>query len=471
MLRYGSDKPDLRFGLEIQDATDVTRGSEFGVFASAATVRFLVGPRAFSRGELAKLEELREGVGREGTRVSGRRRVGGGPLSDREVPLARASWRRFAAAPGSTVLFVRRRAVPVVERVLGALRLHLGRELGLVDETRDELPLDPRLPALPARRRDRSLDVRRITPSRGPLEGHEELIESDPATALSLHYDLVWNGWELGSRLDQDPPAGRPAAGLPSHGHDARKRQTRSSDGSSDALAMGAPPHGGVRPRARPVRSRCSHGEPNIREVDRVSEGVERADPLTGAPSAIAGRTARRARDRVVARSSPTRAPGRGAGTRRLGTKRWPTCERHSRYRDSQGSRGSPGGGWGHFRSCSARRLGVRRSRRFRQTSPRDRAFAQRLVVLAAVASSQRCLRSPSSIDVRAAERSARLTSAPAPAGWNTAFAGSRGHAGDAQRTTCGQVLAAESLGVTHPVLPCGAKIVLRNGDTMSSPR
>ena len=58
------------------------------------------------------------------------------------------------------------------------------------------------------------------------------------------------------------------------------------------------------------------------------------------------------------------------------------------------------------------------------------------------------------------------LTSAPAPASWNTAFAGSRGPTGDAQRTTCGHVLAAESLGVTHPVLPCRTKVVLRNDDT-----
>ena len=61
-------------------------------------------------------------------------------------------------------------------------------------------------------------------------------------------------------------------------------------------------------------------------------------------------------------------------------------------------------------------------------------------------------------------EGAAALTSAPAPAGWNVAFAGSRGATGDAQRTTCGQVLTAESLGVTHPVLPCGAKVVLRSG-------
>jgi hypothetical protein len=58
------------------------------------------------------------------------------------------------------------------------------------------------------------------------------------------------------------------------------------------------------------------------------------------------------------------------------------------------------------------------------------------------------------------------FASAPAPTGWNTAFAGSRGAPGDAQRTTCGQVLTTKSLGVTHPVLPCGAKLVLRNGGT-----
>jgi hypothetical protein len=61
---------------------------------------------------------------------------------------------------------------------------------------------------------------------------------------------------------------------------------------------------------------------------------------------------------------------------------------------------------------------------------------------------------------------SAALTSAVAPGGWNQAFAGSRGPVGDAQRTTCGQILTAESLGVTHPVLPCGAKLVLRHDGT-----
>jgi hypothetical protein len=92
--------------------------------------------------------------------------------------------------------------------------------------------------------------------------------------------------------------------------------------------------------------------------------------------------------------------------------------------------------------------------------------FAQRLLVLGGIAMLCAVV-ALAAVERRTHEDSATaLTSATAPAGWNTAFAGSRGTTGDAQRTTCGEVLAAESLGVTHPVLPCGAKVVLRNGGT-----
>jgi hypothetical protein len=91
--------------------------------------------------------------------------------------------------------------------------------------------------------------------------------------------------------------------------------------------------------------------------------------------------------------------------------------------------------------------------------------LAQRLVLLGAVALLG-SLVALAIVDHRARDdRPAGLVGAAAPAGWNTAFAGPRGPAGDAQRTTCGQVLAPDSLGVTHPVLPCGVKVVLRHGD------
>ena len=92
-------------------------------------------------------------------------------------------------------------------------------------------------------------------------------------------------------------------------------------------------------------------------------------------------------------------------------------------------------------------------------------ALAQRLVLLGAVALLA-AIGAAAIVEQRSSdEEAAALTSAPAPAGWNVSFAGSRGPTGDAQRTTCGQVLAPESLGVTHPVLPCGAKVILRSGD------
>ena len=85
-LRYGSDKPDLRFGLEIEEATELTRGSEFGVFASARGRALPPSRQELSRGEIAKLEELAKSGVREALprSSSGRRR---GELADREVPL------------------------------------------------------------------------------------------------------------------------------------------------------------------------------------------------------------------------------------------------------------------------------------------------------------------------------------------------------------------------------------------------
>jgi len=93
-------------------------------------------------------------------------------------------------------------------------------------------------------------------------------------------------------------------------------------------------------------------------------------------------------------------------------------------------------------------------------------SLAERLVLLAAVA----LLGGVVALAVgeqRAENATGGLTGAPAPGGWNQAFTGSRGAVGDAQRTSCGQILTAESLGVTHPVLPCGAKLVLRHGGAL----
>ena len=280
MLRYGSDKPDLRFGLEIRDGTDVTRGSEFGVFAGASTVRYLVVPKPLSRGDLAKLEVFAKEWGAKGLAYlvfddEGQVRS---PIAKF---LSRAELDALAAAPGSTALFVAD-DVAVAERVLGALRLHLGRELGLVDENADAFHWLLDFPLF-------QLDdeTGRWTfvhhPFTSPLNGHEELIESDPGTALSLHYDLVWNGWELGSgsirihRSDVQQQVFR-AMGMTEEEANAK------FGWFLEALQMGAPPHGGFALGLDRFIALLA-GEPNIREVTAFPKVSSGSDPLTGAPS------------------------------------------------------------------------------------------------------------------------------------------------------------------------------------------
>ena len=281
MLRYGTDKPDLRFGLEIQDATNVTRDSEFGVFASASTVRYLAVPKPLSRGELAKLEDFAKEWGAKGLAYlvfdeSGEIRS---PIAKF---LSAPELEAFGALPGSTVLFVADE-VSVAERVLGALRLHLGRELGLVDEKSDAFHW---LLDFPLFQLDD--DTGKWTfvhhPFTSPLEGHEELIERDPAAALSLHYDLVWNGWELGSgsirihRSDVQQQVFR-AMGM-------TEQEANAKFGwFLEALQMGAPPHGGFALGLDRFIALLA-GEPNIREVTAFPKVSSGSDPLTGAPSA-----------------------------------------------------------------------------------------------------------------------------------------------------------------------------------------
>jgi aspartyl-tRNA synthetase len=280
MLRYGSDKPDVRFGLEIQEGTAVTRGSEFGVFAGAERVRYIVAPDAFSRGELQRLEEFAKEWGAKGLAYlvfdeSGQVRSPIAKfLSDPELEA-------FRAPPGSTVLFVAD-STPMVERVLGALRLHLGQQLGLIDELRDELlwVLD-----FPLFLEDE--DTGRWTfvhhPFTSPVEGHEDLIDTDPGAALSQHYDLIWNGWELGSgsiRIHRQEIQGRIFRAMGMTDEEAQAK----FGWFLEALRMGAPPHGGFALGIERFVALLA-GEANIREVIAFPKTASGSDPLTGAPA------------------------------------------------------------------------------------------------------------------------------------------------------------------------------------------
>ncbi|HEY8775259.1 MAG TPA: aspartate--tRNA ligase [Gaiellaceae bacterium] len=280
MLRYGSDKPDVRLGLEIQDATEVTRGSEFGVFAGADTVRYLVAPEAFSRGELQKLEEFAKEWGAKGLAYlvfdeSGELRSPIAKfLSDEETEA-------FRTPPGSTVLFVAD-STAMVERVLGALRLHIGQQLGLIDESRDELLWVLDFPLfLEDEETGRWTFVHH--PFTSPVEGHEDLIDTDPGAALSQHYDLIWDGWELGSgsiRIHRQEIQERVFRAMGMTDEEAQAK----FGWFLEALRMGAPPHGGFALGIERFVALLA-GESNIREVIAFPKTASGSDPLTGAPA------------------------------------------------------------------------------------------------------------------------------------------------------------------------------------------
>ena len=278
LAKYGTDKPDLRFGLEIQDATELTRGSEFGVFAGAETVRFLVAPRAFSRTELQRLEEVAKEWGAKGLAYL--------VYDDDEVrsPIAKFLSEReldaFRSEPGSTVLFAADDEA-TVSRVLGGLRIHLGRELELAsDEDLFHWVVD-----FPLFQRDEDTGDWTFLhhPFTAPIDGHEERVAGDPGNALSKHYDLIWNGWELGS--------GSIRIHRPEIQADVFRTMGMSDEEAAgkfafllEALAMGAPPHGGFAMGIERFVALMA-GEPNIRQVIAFPKVSSGSDPLTGAPA------------------------------------------------------------------------------------------------------------------------------------------------------------------------------------------
>jgi aspartyl-tRNA synthetase len=279
MRRYGSDKPDLRFELEIEDATEVTRGSQFGVFANAPVVRYVVAPRAFSRAELARLEEIAKEWGAKGLAYLVNE---GGELRS---PIAKfLSPDELAAVqpePGATALFAAADE-ETVTRVLGGLRTHLGRELELADPERQEFAWTLDFPLFEQHEESEGWTFVHH-PFTAPIAGDEDRLASDPPGVVGQHYDLIWNGWELGSGSIRIHEAEVQQAVFRVMGMDDAEQRAKFGF-LLDALAMGAPPHGGFAMGLDRFLALMA-GEPDIRQVIAFPKVASGADPLTGAPT------------------------------------------------------------------------------------------------------------------------------------------------------------------------------------------
>ncbi len=278
--RFGSDKPDTRFALELHDATAATRGSQFGVFANAEAVRYLIVDRELSRAELDRLEQFAKEWGAKGLAYIVRDEQG-----EVRSPIAKflteEELAALASPPGSTVLFAADTR-ETTSRVLGALRLHLGHELGMIDEDRFDFLWVEDFPMFEWHEEEGRWGAVHHPFSR-PLPEWEERFHSDPAHALALTYDLVGNGNELGGgsfRIHE--------AELQSRVFDLLQidaEQQRSKFGFLlDALAMGAPPHGGIALGIDRMAMVLA-GEPNLRDVIAFPKNQAGVDPMTGAPS------------------------------------------------------------------------------------------------------------------------------------------------------------------------------------------
>src|SRR4029079_4042384 len=193
--RFGTDKPDMRFELEIEDATEVTRGSEFGVFAGADAVRFLRVPRELARRELDELTEFAKGWGAKGLAY-----VVYGADGEARSPilkfLSEAEQAAIRSEPGTTVLFAAD-AREMTSRVLGALRLELARRYGLVDEARQAWVWVTDFPMFEWDDEERRWSAMHH-PFTRPAAEWVDRFDEEPGKAIAHAYDLIGNGNELG---------------------------------------------------------------------------------------------------------------------------------------------------------------------------------------------------------------------------------------------------------------------------------
>ncbi len=290
MDRYGSDKPDLRFGMEIIDCSDLFRASEFQVFAralaSSGAVRGICAPGAagYSRREVEQLEATARAAGAGGIVPVHLDQAGArGPAAKfLGSPVLAALRDRFRAREGDLVLLVAdapRRA----SAALGRLRLDLGRGLGLLSD-RLAFAWVVEFPLLePAPEGNRLAAVHH--PFTAPMDEDLPLLNRDPLRVRAKAYDLVLNGWELGGgsiRIHRQDLQTRLFSILGISPQVARER----FGFLLDAFRYGAPPHGGIALGFDRVLMALA-GLESIREVIAFPKTQSAADLMTGAPSEV----------------------------------------------------------------------------------------------------------------------------------------------------------------------------------------
>jgi aspartyl-tRNA synthetase len=287
MARYGSDKPDTRFGLEIGDLSEDLRGTEFRVFSGTldadGTVRGInAGARELARRDFDELTELAQRFGAKGLAwaVAGPDgtwvRTSAGRLEDER----KAAISQTLAASEGDVLFIVADQPHVAATVLGELRLEIARRFDLIPADRHEVLWVVDFPMF-----EKTEGADRWTALHHPFTAPVGDDWSDPGSLNSRGYDLVLDGTEIGGGSIRIHRADVQEQVFDALGMDAEEAQARFGF-LLDALKYGAPPHGGIALGLDRIAAIIA-GETSIREVIAFPKTASGADPLTGAPAPV----------------------------------------------------------------------------------------------------------------------------------------------------------------------------------------
>ncbi len=301
MARFGSDKPDLRFGLELHDLSDIVAESGFGVFrdtvAGGGRVRGVSVPgcAGYSRSQLQELNDLARSFGAPGlvtmalsseaTDIAGLtmeqvKSVAAKFLVIKEV---RAIAEYLEASPGDLILIVAGEE-KLAGRVLGELRREMGRRLELADPNLLAFAFVQEFPLLRWDEEVGRWDSEHH-PFTAPRDEDIPLLDSAPEKAHSKHYDIVCNGLEMasGSIRIHDPELQATIFRLLGYTDDEIQQRFGPL---LEAFRYGAPPHGGIAPGIDRLVMILA-GEETIREVIAFPKNQSAVDLTLDAPSPV----------------------------------------------------------------------------------------------------------------------------------------------------------------------------------------